>query len=474
MWPGPRLDLRESARAVMAFPLLLGSVCIYALCRPWVKRFFLVVLILNIPLQWGTNLDLRASAAEYGAIEGFDFSLTTIALLVLYAGWLFGDCAVRRPLRLLPNWPILVYTLTVAASMMMAHDIELALFSIYFLIEAMLLYFFISSMVRSREEIVSICRLLLVGGFIEGLYMVAMKVVGHEIPVIRAMGLKTVIFTPTHTGELLRPGGTIGGPNYAAAYLAVVLVLALAVVDLDNRRTTRRLRWAAAIATLPALCVTLSRGAWIQLVLSVVIYVGARWMRYGVPRKGVAVMVLLVAALMIGAVVPNPIRDRLTADDNGSAHARLPLIHLATNMIEAHPLLGVGANNFSTVMGAYEGSEFRHEWIYTVHDQFFLVGAENGLIGLAAYLWIYFNAIRRGWRLWQARDEVLSPYGLFVVAALLGFLSHMFVESFSSGGLVEMVWLFAALIACSEVILRGEITATARPLVETKVLQAAG
>jgi O-antigen ligase len=135
-------------------------------------------------------------------------------------------------------------------------------------------------------------------------------------------------------------------------------------------------------------------------------------------------------------------------------------MHLAYRIISANPILGVGANNFAMVMGHYAGSEFRHEWIYTVHNQFLLVSSESGVIGLAAYLWIYFNLIGRGWRIWQTSDDMLAPFALGIVAGICGLLSHMLVDIFSDAPLIQLVWLFAALIGICELIGQREAEAS--------------
>ena len=131
-------------------------------------------------------------------------------------------------------------------------------------------------------------------------------------------------------------------------------------------------------------------------------------------------------------------------------------MHLAEHMIAAHPVFGVGANNFAAVMRDYEGPEFRHAWIYTVHNQFLLVWSETGLVGLLAYLWIFGSLIRGGWRLWKTRDAMFAPIGLGIVATLWGLLSHMNVEDFSSRPMIQFVWVLAALLAACEVIQRNE------------------
>ena len=414
-------------------------------------------MILDIPLQWGTHLELRSDAASLGAIEGFDCSITTVALCGLYIGWIFGERAADRKLRILWNWPIAAYTAVLIASVVVAKDTQLSLFQIFLMVEMLFLYIYFAGTINSRNQIVFILFLLLAGGLIESVYILVVAAVGHEFAFVRALGIKTVIFLPSRAGEFTRPGGTIGGPNYAAAYLGILTTLALAIRQMNVPSFLRRLTIPAIVLGTLALAVTFSRGGWLELPLSIAVLIGARWLRDGVPRKAILTAVAAITLIVLGLIIPNPISQRLSADDNGSAHSRVPLMHLAFRMIAANPALGVGANNFTAVMDDYAGSEFRSEWIYTVHNEFLLVCSETGVIGLVAYLWIYFSIIRRAWRLWKTQDEMFAALGLGIVACFCGFLSHMFVDIFSDGGLLHLLWLFAALIGVCEVIQQREL-----------------
>ncbi|MGH9587128.1 MAG: O-antigen ligase family protein [Acidobacteriaceae bacterium] len=206
----------------------------------------------------------------------------------------------------------------------------------------------------------------------------------------------------------------------------------------------------------------MSRGGWLELILSIAILALARWWRNGASVKGIAIGAVGASIVALTLFVPNPISERLSANDHGSAVSRIPLMHLADTMIEANPFLGVGANNFAVVMEKYEGPEFRHAWLYTVHNEFLLVASETGIIGLVAYLWIYFDIIRRGWRLWKQRDRMFAPLGLGICAAVCGFMSHMLVDIFSDRGLIQLLWIFMAMIAACELIRRVEAASEGR------------
>ena len=445
---------------MLEMPALAMAGTVRVLCEPLVKRCLVGAIILDIPFQWGTHVAMRqGTAATLGAMDGFDISATTLALIGLYIGWLFTERAESRSIRVVWNWPIAIYTAAVVASLLVSTHLQLSLFEVYLMLEMLLLYLYFAANITSRKEVVGIVRLLLLGGIIEGVYVLVLAITGHEFAFVRAIGIKSVIYHPELPGEIARYGGTVGSPNDAAAYLAVVIALAFAARYLMSNRQLRRLTMPVLALGVGALVCTYSRGGWIELTLSVAILTGATWLKGGItPRRAFALSVLL-CIIVAGLYIRNPVSDRFTANDNGSAYSRIPLMHLAENIIKANPVFGVGANNFAAVMNGYEGPEFRHAWIYTVHNQFLLVWSETGIVGLIAFLWIYGNLIFRGWRLWRTQDALFAPLGLTIVAALCGFMSHMLVDQFSGRPLIQTVWLLAAVIAACEVIQRKEAAA---------------
>jgi O-antigen ligase len=469
--PADTLDVpspvRKALLAIFWSPLLLLTAIVHVLCRPLTKRCLIAIAILDIPLQWGAHLDLHPALSALGSIGGYDVSITTIALFGLYIGWLFTECANNQTPRTLWNWPIVTYTAVVAASLFVATNPQLSLFYIFLLAQILLLYIYLAGNLSSRDDIVFILTLIIAGGLFECVYMLALAVFGHALGLIPAsskdtvifslLGLKSVVFMPVKGSPFTRQGGTIGSCNYAAAYLSILITLALCVRLMNVPRYLRRLTIPTIVLAFLALAITFSRGGWIELVLSIAIFAGALCHQNGISRKMAVALGVGTALILLCLYVPNPVSKRIFSDDNGSAESRIPLMHLADTIIEANPLLGVGANNFAAVMDNYAGNEFRYAWIYTVHNQFLLVASETGFIGLAAYLWIYFNIIRRSWRLWRTRDELFAPLGLAIVAGICGFMSHMLMDIFSERALLQLLWVFAALIAVGEMIRRREL-----------------
>ena len=459
--------LWKAAQAIFWSPLLLLTAIIHVLCQPLTKRILIGIAILDIPLQWGAHLDLHSALSDLGSIGGYDVSITTIALFGLYTGWLFTARANSQSLRTIWNWPIFTYTAIVAASVFVASFPVLSLFYVFLLAQILLLYIYLAGNISSRDDIIFILTLIIAGGLFECIYMLALAVFGHTLGLIPAtskdtvifslLGLKSTIFMPVKGSPFTRQGGTIGSCNYAAAYLSILITLALCIRLMKVPSYLRRLTIPTIILAVISLAITFSRGGWIELVLSIAIFVGARCLQNGISRKMIIYLGAGTALILLFLYIPNPVSTRIFSDDNGSAESRIPLMHLAETIIEANPILGVGANNFAAVMDQYAGNEFRYAWIYTVHNQFLLVCSETGIIGLAAYLWIYFNILRRGWRLWKTRDDLFAPLGLAIVAGICGLISHMLGDIFSERALLQLLWVFAALIAACEMIRRCEL-----------------
>jgi O-antigen ligase len=160
-------------------------------------------------------------------------------------------------------------------------------------------------------------------------------------------------------------------------------------------------------------------------------------------RAPVAILVILALFYL---PFHNVISARLLGDDKGSAESRIPLMNLAWRIFLDHPVLGVGTNNFSVVMDRYLTPEFRHGFLFVVHDKYLLVLCETGIGGLLAFLAFLLAALRRGWQCWTFHDSFLSPLALGFAAGIAGDMVHMNVDVFRGQPMQQLIWLIAGLL----------------------------
>lgn len=218
------------------------------------------------------------------------------------------------------------------------------------------------------------------------------------------------------------------------AQLAFWLILSISptlVIAMVGRLGLRPFFLVAAALSIAGLLLTLTRGAVVGFAGSLLTLL--YWPRF----RRFALTLLLIAA---GYTVVNVntiahsreisvVTTRLsTVSEGASAGGERLLIWKTTpSIIAAHPLLGVGAGNFSTVSLAYGLSEgglpFEH-----AHDLALTIAAERGLGALAMLIWFLAAVAKTGWDAIRDRTSELYPYALGLCAALFGLFIDSFVD----------------------------------------------
>jgi len=404
------------------------------------QRVLLGIILLEIPLRLDVHLGYHETEAAYGALGGWNISVTTICLGVLYAGWLIR--AALGKTRDASWWvrgivPGVVYLGVVALSVVVAQSPLFAMFELFLILQAFLIFLYLFRWVRSTGDVRFVVSLLMIGLALESICMLGLYAVGHSVQIAG-------VFARLDVGS--RVGGTIGSPNEAASYLTLMLPVALGVILANWSRRSRVLAIAGFALGVAALITTQSRGGWIGFVAAVSLFLAAALVRRRISiaiPAAVCTMAAVAAFAFQGVIVA-----RLTAYDRGAAYSRVTLMEVAMQVIEEAPILGSGANNFVVAMQPYsQSSDHRGAFMYVVHNRHLQVWAETGLVGLAAWLVFLFTSLARGWRAWRADDPFLAPLALATVAGIAGETLHMTVEVFGGRSQMQMLWVLAALAA---------------------------
>jgi len=407
------------------------------------RKFFLAIALLDIPLQIDQNFAYRDAAAELGARGGFNVSLTTFALAGLYGAWFIERIVYRhRSSQVAPSLILSLapYVAIVTLSIVVAGDVGLYARGVVLLVQMFLLYVYLIGTVRTREDVRFVLRWLLFGLVCEGV-IIALSAGGGDFDGAGLQVRKDTFDEDYATAA--RFAGTVGSPILAAAYFEMLLAPALAVLGTNLGRSYKMLAVLGLTLGAASLVGTFSRGGWLAASLSLAIVYFLLWRRRKLsPAVPVALFVLLS---ILALVFHENITRRLTEDDLGSARSRVPLAMMAWQIISDRPTLGVGANNYTQAL-APRTPEFGNEWLFTVHNQYLLVWAETGIVGLAAYLWFLVGTLRRGWQRWKRADPLLAPLALGFTAALMGQMLHMQVDIYSSRPQIQLLFVVAGLI----------------------------
>jgi O-antigen ligase len=177
-----------------------------------------------------------------------------------------------------------------------------------------------------------------------------------------------------------------------------------------------------------ALGLTYVRGAWLGFAA------GATAAVAGLGRRGLVAavgLIVLVPALLIG--LPG-VSDRLktigsAADD--TTRDRLAMLEAGRRLGVENPIMGIGPGQLKNVYPSVAPAEALRRSTSHLHNTPLQIVVERGIVGLAAWLWIFVAFLVRGMAIWRALPADAGGDRALVLGSLAA------VVTFLVGGLFE-------------------------------------
>ncbi len=245
-----------------------------------------------------------------------------------------------------------------------------------------------------------------------------------------------------------RPIGPSSDPNYEALSLVVTVPLAIWLARYEVRDLWK---WVGRICTpILAFAVFLSqsRGGLLALALMAVL----AWMS---SRRKMKLLGWFVAAsLFMFAIAPGQMLERIqqirvsgSAETGAeiSTQSRVELAKAGINMMKAHPLFGIGLDQFKSAEYHYNPTLAELGLDPKIaHDTYVQLGAEGGIPTLALYVAILILTLSvcQGSRKLPGVPEELSALALSFQIGLVGI---MVVEFFLTAQYIKEVWVLISL-----------------------------
>jgi putative inorganic carbon (HCO3(-)) transporter len=350
----------------------------------------MIVLLADV-LPRGVAIGGKGYAAAFFIIITLA-ALTTLAALVAQRGW---RGLVAPPM----SWPLLAMIATAMIAGVVGVSLRAASFEILSEIGDFIL--FVAVYYRMGDD--RLRRALLTcffsAGIIATVFGIALTLTRHP----------PEMFSYQHG----RAAGTFLQPNEFGGYL--LFFIALGIAQAGAPPLLRRLGFTAAAIGIVALALAVSRAAWLGLIVGLPILV---W-RLG--RKAVVVYVIAAAAtLVLGTTT---FRD--VAHDPSENTSRIAVWQGALRMAERFALTGVGPLGFSKVYPSLKQPDAAVDEVHA-HDLPLNVLVENGVLGLAAFIWAVVAGVREALRARarldpKDRERVLLFYGIaaaFIASAV--------------------------------------------------------
>ncbi len=254
------------------------------------------------------------------------------------------------------------------------------------------------------------------------------------------------------------PGAESGiHPNQLAGTLLWIFPLQASLVWYFLRQKETNLpRWILPVlgisfaVTLSVFILTQSRGGWVGgivalAILGVLLHRTIRW-AVGIGGVGAVVAASAIGWQKIGDLLVSDATEAVVGN-LGSLGFRLEVWRVALWGLRDFPFTGMGMGTFRKVARVLYPLNVSPTYdIAHAHNQFLQTGLDLGILGLIAFLAIWFLA---GWLLWQTichtEDGFIKAVALGVAAALSGYFVYGLSDTVALGAKPGFFlwWLFA-------------------------------
>ena len=422
------------------------------------RRFILGATIFVIPLNIDQSFMLHPSP---GGADSLSVGLFEIFLFLLFAATLFRMAHSKEtgsfrlyPAILAPSIAILAFYLI---SLVNARDLLWSLFDIINFIKVILFFLLLVNNITNEKDLKVVLFALFAALIVQAI-IATLQNINPDITdtMLRfKLGVSSQIVFEQGVNPFVRSGGTFGNANHLGRYFS--LVLPTAVIFVLSPLSSRSLKIMSVVTSLVgvfAVINTFSRSAWAGMALAVLVMLPLmlkyRLLNFrSMFRISFAVVVLALFLFVFG----QKIWDRLTLDDKGSAMTRITTSKVAFRIIEDHPFIGCGINNYGAMLPEYWIGEDTFTRKAAVHNNYLLYIAEIGILGFSAFLTLL---VAFGSRIRQAMKGQ-SPLYTAVAISFMGAFFGMLLESLSDKSYKEnfsMLLTFWGMMAIIEAIIR--------------------
>jgi O-antigen ligase len=367
------------------------------------------------------------------------------AILITVAAFVFESIrdGIRPAWRTRVTMPAVLFLVAGAISVVVAPDHRAAL-GIYraYLLEPMAFGLVVINAVTTPKRALALVGGLAAGGVIAGL--------ANSGVVIAALVQHTydVVTTP--------PVVIYNTANAVALYLVPLLAFAGAVVLHWPERRERLIAAAVVVVGGFAVVLSFSRGGYLALAavaLGLALSHRYRWLL-------LAGAVVAGGLLLVVPVLARRVRTEIDfSDPHNTLVGRSHLWEATLQMLRDHPIFGAGLSGFASAIAPY-WNPFHPDRFGYPHNIVLNFWSETGLLGLAAFGWIFVAVFLLAWRGWRHAPNEWRVVHLGVMLALVAVLVHGLVDvPYWKNDLSFEFWVLVSLTLASPALMAAASTA---------------
>jgi putative inorganic carbon (hco3(-)) transporter len=380
---------------------------------------------------------------------------------------------------------MLAFCAVLALASLRAVDADVALrHVVQFATEGLLLYWLFVNVVRTRAVLQRVVLMALAGGALTSGLSLYQEVTGSYHQEFGGLAYRNYVpeqSADTEAEEQVRrrsshrAQGPTDEPNRYAQTLIVLLPLAVMSWRSATTGATRHLAAGAGFLILAGVALTLSRGAFLNLLVMAGAMTALRWI-----RPAHLAVALVAATLLVPVLSPQFVPRMLSianvrhlaADDpasrtaaDGAIRGRTTSMLTSLHVFRDHPLVGVGPGQFRFYYSAYsDNPDIRFRAIQgsrRAHNLYLEIAAETGILGLGVFMAILLGLV---WRLWRIRMRAESLHSADLATAfVLSLVAYLGTGIFLHLAFQQYLWLLVALAGAAVHVLAREVPPASAP-----------
>ena len=328
-----------------------------------------------------------------------------------------------------------------SVSIIGSQNMSLTLFGLIQHVKMVVLFFFIANDVNSENDFKFIsysftCALALIS-----LYCIAQYVTKINFTISFQVKTRALWYKGGFA-----PAGPTGSSNITGGQIVTLLPFCLLAVMKSKNHYLRIFAIITTIFGIISLVLTQTRAAWGILGFVFIVFLClVCWKKLLKVRYVIFILSFLA---IIGIVFLMKFLDKMSLNDISDPQnliARLNLMKTGFRMIEAHPLIGIGLNNYNEVMMEYVPLVFSGEWQYLIHNKYVLIWSETGTLGFIIYLLFIITIYRNIIYFISNQSSNISLIGISILCSLIAFNLHMLFESYAGGAITFQFWFVCGL-----------------------------
>jgi len=225
----------------------------------------------------------------------------------------------------------------------------------------------------------------------------------------------------------VRMTSTFGNPNHLAGYMEMTFFLMLGFLMTGYKGGQLFLLTYLSLVMLAALMLSVSRGSWFGLLTGMTLMMlNLLTSRHFKHKKSLMILTVVASALIFIVLNSTPVVERIRTivdQEEMTLDARMTAWEGVIDMIEDHPLLGVGPGTFAIIFTQYQPPGLS-SYFNMAHNDYLHFISETGLLLIPVIIWMVIVFFRKSFKKLKTRSRLIRGITLGAICGVTAMLVH--------------------------------------------------